>query len=209
MNPYMDTEWESTWQDGYDAGLAAPQAEITAPTPMGVDVAQVYMEGVLAGQKDGNVDGSPVAIDPPTEEEPHSAVHTVTTTLGIGMLVLEIAHLSPIGVAIELIVLSVELESFPPDLSDPDQLSSALVAACRAKGATELFMPFCQTTDHSETGDKVFEAGLWHGDMFTDFFAAQNAAVAHLSGETDSLGRVGVIRVRAETSAIVEWIVLN
>jgi hypothetical protein len=209
MNPYDGTEWADIWKQGYEAGLAAPQTEISPPSPLDSDSAQVYMEGVLAGQQDGRQGGSPVTLNPPGQEEQHNPLHTATVSLGIGMLALEIAHLNPIGLAIELIVLSCELETFPQDLSDPDQLATALVGACRSKGSTELYLPFCKASDHSQTGDRVLDAGHWHGDMFLDYWGAYNAAAAHFSNEPDAVGQVGVIRVRAETSALVEWITFD
>jgi hypothetical protein len=130
-------------------------------------------------------------------------------TFGVGRLALEIAQLNPLGIAVELIVRDPEADTVPPDLRDPDQLGSALAAACRAKGSTELFMPFCRAPDHSDTGDKVLDAGFWHGDMFVDYWGADDSAAAHFTKEPDGAGDVGVIRVRADTSTMVEWIVFN
>jgi hypothetical protein len=182
---------------------------VDPPSILTDDARQVYLEGVLAGQEDGRAGGSPVTVDPPLQEEPDNPIHTATKTFGIGMLALEIAHLNPLGIAIELIVLSCELETFPQDLSDPDQLASALAQACRSKGADEMFMPFCQADGHSQTGDRVLEAGYWHGDMFLDYWGAYNQAAQHYSAEPESGGQVGVIRVRADSSNAVEWVVFE
>ena len=49
-NPYAQSPLADAWQAGYNDGLAQPDAQLTAPSPLAPDAQAVYAEGVLAGQ---------------------------------------------------------------------------------------------------------------------------------------------------------------
>lgn len=115
-----------------------------------------------------------------------------------------------LGLGITAVVLSVELETFPEDLTDRDVLAGRLSGTCADMGGNELFLAVCRVDQHSQEGDDLFNAGFWHGSLHVDDFeSARIEAVDHLSSEPDSAGRVGVERVQAATPLIGEFILVE
>jgi len=131
---------------------------------------------------------------------------TVKQVYQLAKLAWDAAHLNPFGMIITLILAE---EDPNPDWSDPDQLASILARTCRNKGASEMFMPLCQSDQHSDRGDVVKDAGYWHGDLSLDYWNAYNQAAAHFTLESWAVNKVGVVRVQADTPSLVEWIILE
>ena len=213
-NPYVGTEWETSWQDGHDAGLAQPGGEIDPPAVLEENQAQIYREGVLAGQQDAAAQGTPIEIDPITPSEPEDKGTELAATAAFAFAGwaaewAEAGASGGIAVAVH-ILLSVAIPAGEPtpDLSDPVELAAAMSRSVRSMGADELFLPFCQNPQHSATGDQVTEQGFWHGNVFVDYWAAFPVAEEHLKAEPDSLGMVGLLHARADSDG-VEWIELT
>ncbi|SEQ40368.1 hypothetical protein [Microlunatus flavus] len=214
-NPYVGTEWETSWQDGHDAGLAQPGSQVDPPAVLEENQAQAYREGVLAGQQDAAAEGTPIQINPITPAEPEDgkgvelAATAVFAFAGWAAEWADAGLSGGIGVAVHLLIAVGIPEGEPlPDLSDPAELAAANTRSVRAMGADELFLPFCQNPQHSATGDQVTEQGFWHGNAFTDYWAAFPVAEEHLKAEPDSLSQVGLLHARADSDG-VEWIELT
>lgn len=215
-NPYLGTEWEVSWQQGHDAGLAQPTGEIYPPAVLEPEQAQIFAEGVLAGQEDAVTEGSPIDLNPipekPAEGDGKAVELAVTTAFAFYVWAAEWAEAGMSGgiaVAVHLLICISIPEGDPtPDLSDPVELAAAMTRSVRSMGAADLFLPFCQNPDHSATGDQVTEQGYWHGGAFTDYWSAYPVATEHLTAEPDSLGRVGLLHATADSDG-VEWIELS
>jgi hypothetical protein len=92
-----------------------------------------------------------------------------------------------------LIFLICEEDEPEPQLSDPNTLAKNLAQVCKDKNCSNLFLRFCQAATHSGTGDRILNAGYWHGNLFFDYWTAYNAATAHLQIEPESADKCGVI----------------
>jgi hypothetical protein len=134
------------------------------------------------------------------------AFRTAKQVYQLAKLVADAVRMQPLGMLITLILAE---EDPDPDWSDPQQLASTLAGVCRAKGASEIYMPLCQSNEHSDVGDVVKDAGYWHGDISLDYWSAYNQAAAHFTTEPTAVGQVGVVRVQADAPSIVDWIILE
>ncbi|GAA1970175.1 hypothetical protein [Microbacterium deminutum] len=208
VNPYVGTEWEASWQQGYDAGLSHPDGQAGVP-PLEGNQLTVYNEGVAAGQADAAQGGTPVVIPPPAE--PREGVEIpleATLAFTAAEFAVEWSVQGTIVGLVDLMLhLSIPAGPPPRDMSNPGEMAAALTEACRTMGATDLFMASCQNSGHSGGGDAVLDAGYWHGNLFTDYWNAYRVAVSHLSEEPASDGEVGIVHVTSASPG-VEWIQL-
>jgi hypothetical protein len=206
-NPYIGTEWEMSWQSGYEAGLLHPSEQLNAPSVLEANQAVAYNEGAAAGQDEAARAGTPVELNPVEEEQPESPVMFVATTaISLGGIAAERFVLSSWFVAAADILLHASIPGGPPiqDLGDPGELGKQLATVIRSMGTEDLFMPFCRNVGHSGSGDEVIEAGFWHGNVFTEFWQAYSVAEEHLAAEVESAGEVGIVHVKADSDGI-EW----
>jgi hypothetical protein len=209
-NPYTGTEWEQSWQQGHDAGLSQPTGTVNTPAVLEQNQAQIFNEGVLAGQTEAAQSGTPVQVNPVKEPEKEGfpTELTATTVFAIAGWAVEGLAKGWFGAAVHILI-SVSIPSGDPrqDLSDPAELSPALTAAVKSMGADDLYVAFCRNANHSAVGDQITTEGYWHSNVFTDYWAAYPVAVEHLSSEPDSTGEVGLVHVKANSDGI-EWIEL-
>jgi hypothetical protein len=209
-NPYIGTEWEQSWQQGYDTGINQPVGGVDVPAVMEQNQAQIYNEGVLAGQTDAAQGGSPVDVNPVTPAEPPEQPIELGVSAAFSLidLVRDGAEGWLFTVVHLLITIAIPNGPPPQDLSDPAELSGALKAAASAMGAPDLYMGFCRSNSHSAIGDQVTSAGYWHSNVFIDYWAAYPLAEQHLSAEADSQGLVGLVHYKNDSDGI-EWIELT
>jgi hypothetical protein len=214
-NPYIGTEWETSWQQGHDAGQSQPTGDVAVPAVLEPDQARIFAEGALAGQQDAAGQGVPIEIDPipPADPENDKGTELAATTafafFGWATEWAEAGMSGGIAVAVHILI-SVSIPSGAPlpDLSDPVELAAAMTRSVRAMGASDLYLAFCQNPGHSAAGDQVTEQGYWHSNVFTDYWDAYPVAEEHLKNEPDSLGRVGLLHAKADSDG-VEWIELS
>jgi hypothetical protein len=62
-NPFQGTQFEQDWLDGFKSGLVAPNAEISAPSPLTLEAQDAFNQGVSIGQMVN------AALDPPPKIE--------------------------------------------------------------------------------------------------------------------------------------------
>jgi hypothetical protein len=72
-NPFAGTPFEQDWLDGLNAGMVAPQASISAPSPLAPEAQDAFNQGVQTGQILN------AALDPPipTHSSLDTALHVV------------------------------------------------------------------------------------------------------------------------------------
>ncbi len=209
-NPYIGTEWEQSWEQGYDAGMNHPVGAVDVPAVLEQNQAQIYNEGVLAAQTDAAQRGSPVDVNPVTPPDPPEQAIELEVSAAVSIIdLVRDAGEGWLFTAVHLLI-TISIPNGPPmqDLSDPAELSGALKAAASAMGAPDLYMGFCRSPNHSAIGDQVTSAGYWHSNVFTDYWAAYPLAEQHLSSEVDSRGLVGLVHYKNDSDG-VEWIELT
>jgi hypothetical protein len=203
-NPYVGTDNESTWAQGYSYGQQNPaDSNPITPSVLTDDSAQIWQEGDLAGRQDVQV--NPPVV-PPDESGPGGLVGPVVETghwawdiVAHGAAVAGATGALVLGLLVDLIV-----DEDPPaqQATDPAVLAQWFRQQCGDANITDAYMAYCQNTQagHSGGNDALFSAGWWHGPMHVgDADTATNDATAHLQAEPASAGQVGVMHYATAT----------
>ncbi len=199
-NPFEGTKFEQDWVNGFQAGLVAPNDNITAPSPLVLEAQDAFNQGVSAGQLVNS------ALDPPLEvdggfEEAADGVHVGIDLLGPVVSLFGKASKSggsfftafragALAAGTEIVFnLMVLIAIWGPrrDTFFSDAVSARLEAIRRqiadhgiADNNLELFMAVCADERHeTEIPDPMTELGVWHGPFRLDFGAAAQDASQH------------------------------
>jgi hypothetical protein len=202
-NPYVGTDNESTWAQGYSYGQQNPtDSELNAPSMLTSDAAQIWREGALAGQQD-------VQVNPPVNpSQPSGPGELVGPAVEVGHWGWDIADGAAVAGATGALMLGLLVELIiaeePPEgqATDPAALAQWFKQKCGDANITDAYMAYCDNTQANHTGgnDALFSAGWWHGPMHVgDADSATNEATAHLQAEPASAGQVGVMHYATAT----------
>jgi hypothetical protein len=206
QNPYADTVFESSWQSGFDLGLAAPDDDHPAPSPLDLDQQTAFLEGSLAGQDEGH--GNPTG-----NQEPTNWVAIITELDGTAKKILlhaayDLTFVKGATVGLSLatgaIMAFAEIAIWGPERPPffeeaATQALERILAELEAQGKTttenvELFMAACDQTTHGRSDNDPLRAqGWWHGTVFLDL----ESALAEAQGHAAHPDRARVLRFQS------------
>ena len=198
-NPFQGTEFEQDWMDGFNAGLVAPNASISAPSPLTLEAQDAFNQGVEAGQMINAALEPPVPIEGGFEsvaEHVHEAVDVA------GPLVNAWGEVSQLGVTLArlratLIAATPEIlfnlvvlvavwgprrNNFFSDIVSArlEQIRSQIAGTGHGSDNLELFMAVCADSSHdSAISDPLNELGVWHGPFRLSFDEAAGDGQSH------------------------------
>jgi hypothetical protein len=206
-NPHVGTEFEKVWQDGYDIALSSPPDVPSPPAVLTPENAQLWSEGALVGNADGQAEGWRVRLDVDGE-----GLKPEMEWLGAGAeITYQAAAVAVVGfkalgeLPLTILLLLIDLEAKTP--TDQDVMATAgraLSVACTQQGITEAFLALCTTArEHPGGDDGMLDVGYWHGTFATSFDAASAEATKHQQDAPDH--NVGVLRFQPSDDAANFW----
>ena len=196
---------------------------------------QVWAEGAVEGQREGLQFGHPVTVNPAhtgggegpsaTDAAVHigghgvveAGVHTAETVEEIGLISVNTGKQLLVSAATglatglfigALIFILTEIEE--PDVAhtEPHELGALLARKCTEKGCSEFYLPYCEAGGHAGGGsDGVSQAGMWHGQLYFNWEAAESEAYQHLVNERH-WNQTGVWHYLPSAPDEIDWMVL-
>lgn len=195
-NPFQGTAFEQDWVDGFNAGLVAPNASITAPSPLTLEAQDSFNKGVQAGQMINAALEPPVPIEggfAAVAEDVHAGLDVAgplftafSKAMAAGQSVRPFLTTAGIEVLFNLVVLvaiwgPTRTSFFPDGVSARlEQIRQQIAARGAADDNLELFMAVCASSEHAATtSDPLFDLGVWHGLFRLQFAEAVDDANQH------------------------------
>lgn len=191
-NPYFNTEFADSWQQGFVAGYLNPDDSESPPMVLLPDHQAVYSEGLEFGRE---ISGKGIVLpDVPMEDNAldeiaKEAVH-VFDVIEIGRTVYEVvwgaAEVSSLGFS--AIFLFASTAVFGPDRSiDFDEAAKVSVLNVMHKlqetgfmsENIELYMAACDSQHSKSNKDALTIHGWWHGKLFLNFDQAKVEGLNH------------------------------
>lgn len=222
LNPFIGTEFETSWQQGFTAGFLAPNEEHNAPLVLTPDQIRAYDEGVLFGINSFREGISLSQVQPsPSNGFAETVAHVgeAVELIGERMHIIHVVKLGKGALATGTAVGAAAFWSFVflavlgPNRSVPffdeaaEQLFVGTISELTETGMIsqnlELFMAACDRNDHEVSDlDVMTQQGWWHGGgLFLTFDQARNEALSHEHSENTR-----VLRFQISNPEIVEMI---
>jgi hypothetical protein len=200
INPFLGTEFEEPWSQGFAAVLLAPDADHSPPSPLTPDAQDAYAKGVTAGEfAAGQLSVPPTAFDEAGDWARVAEVAGHSLLEGAGFFVelfeaktageLTLGALGSIALGASLsftlfLVFSGTLSGQGDFLEDAAAAALRRVrdklAAAELADNLDLFMAVCDEQSHGlPATDEILKNGFWHGKIFLGFDQAATEARQH------------------------------